>query len=87
MEGRIRVTCCKGKEGWKGRIWSLRKYLYATGWCWLCIRRYQILAPKAIPVGFMDGRKAAEALIGAMQLEENEYRLGHSKVRTARKRV
>lgn len=42
--------------------------------------RYTILAPTAIPAGFMDGRKAAELLIGALQLETNEYRLGHSKV-------
>ena len=42
--------------------------------------RYAILAPKAIPAGFMDGRKAVELLLEALQLETNEYRLGHSKV-------
>ena len=42
--------------------------------------RYIILAPKSIPAGFMDGRKATEALIEALQLENTEYRLGHSKV-------
>lgn len=50
------------------------------------LHRYTILAPTAIPAGFMDGRKAAELLIGALQLESNEYRLGHSKVRTKRPR-
>ena len=39
-----------------------------------------ILAPKSIPAGFMDGRKAAELLLGALQLEASEYRLGNSKV-------
>lgn len=57
--------------------------------CIMCLRdpllpnlvsRYAILAPKAIPAGFMDGRKACELLISALQLESNEYRLGNSKV-------
>ena len=39
-----------------------------------------ILAPKSIPAGFMDGRKAAELLLDALQLESSEYRLGNSKV-------
>lgn len=42
--------------------------------------RYAILAPKAIPAGFMDGRKAVELLLEALQLETSEYRLGYSKV-------
>lgn len=42
--------------------------------------RYQILAPTAIPQGFMDGKKAADKLIEALQLEENEYRVGTTKV-------
>jgi len=42
--------------------------------------RYVILAPQSIPAGFMDGRKACELLIGALQLESTEYRLGNSKV-------
>lgn len=42
--------------------------------------RYAILAPKAIPPGFMDGRKATELLIEAMQLDQKDFRLGHSKV-------
>ncbi len=44
------------------------------------IYRYAILAPKAIPAGFMDGRKASEKLLEALQLDSSEYRLGHSKV-------
>lgn len=45
-----------------------------------CLARYAILAPKAIPAGFMDGHKACELLLEALQLETSEYRLGHSKV-------
>lgn len=44
------------------------------------LTRYQILAPNAIPAGFMDGKKAADKLIEALQLEENEYRVGTTKV-------
>ena len=47
----------------------------------LPLHRYAILAPKAIPAGFMDGRKACDLLISALQLESNEYRMGNSKVR------
>ena len=46
----------------------------------LLLIRYAILAPKAIPPGFMDGRKATEKLIDALQLDQSEFRLGHSKV-------
>lgn len=46
----------------------------------LFFHRYAILAPKAIPPGFMDGRKATELLIEAMQLDQKDFRLGHSKV-------
>ena len=42
--------------------------------------RYTILAPSAIPAGFMDGMKATEKLVEALQLEENSFRMGHSKV-------
>ena len=38
------------------------------------------MAPKAIPAGFMDGRKACELILTDLALEANEYRLGHSKV-------
>lgn len=38
------------------------------------------MAPKAIPAGFMDGRKACELLLSDINLEANEYRLGQSKV-------
>lgn len=44
------------------------------------VYRYQILAPTACGGQFMDGRKACEKLLGALTLEENEYRIGTTKV-------
>ena len=41
---------------------------------------YQILAASAIPSGFVDGKVAAEKLIEALQLDQSEYRVGHTKV-------
>merc|ERR1711931_127513 len=43
-------------------------------------RRYQILAASAIPAGFVDGKVACEKLIEALQLDENEFRIGLTKV-------
>ena len=42
--------------------------------------RYTILAPKAVPAGFLDSRKATDLLIKEMQLSDTEYRMGLSKV-------
>ena len=42
--------------------------------------RYMILAPTAVSGGFMDGKKACEKLLDAMQLEKASYRVGTSKV-------
>ena len=42
--------------------------------------RYQILAPTAVSGGFVDGKKACEKLLDAMQLEKASYRVGTSKV-------
>lgn len=42
--------------------------------------RYSILAPNAIPAGFVDGKIATEKVLGALTLDANEYRLGHTKV-------
>lgn len=62
-----------------------QRYVYsmatnACGYIYNFCFRYAILAPKAIPAGFMDGRKAVELLLEALQLETSEYRLGYSKV-------
>merc|ERR1712142_46443 len=43
-------------------------------------QRYQILAASAIPLGFIDGKIACEKLIEALQLDENEFRIGLTKV-------
>lgn len=46
----------------------------------LVVFRYQILAPTAVSGGFVDGKKACEMLLDAMQLEKASYRVGSSKV-------
>eukprot|EP00118_Oscarella_pearsei_P003363 m.14044 g.14044 ORF g.14044 m.14044 type:complete len:1988 (+) comp25432_c0_seq1:98-6061(+) len=43
-------------------------------------QRYEILTPTAIPKGFMDGRKACQLMLEALDLDENLYRIGLSKV-------
>ena len=42
--------------------------------------RYSILAPNAIPQGFVDGKVVTEKVLAALQLDLNDYRLGHTKV-------
>lgn len=43
-------------------------------------KKYEILCPGKIAPGFVDGRKTAEILLQAAQLEENTYKIGLSKV-------
>ncbi|XP_059177767.1 myosin heavy chain, striated muscle-like isoform X1 [Physella acuta] len=43
-------------------------------------QRYSILAPNAIPQGFVDGKKVTENILLALQLDPQEYRLGTTKV-------
>jgi len=43
-------------------------------------QRYSILAPNAIPDGFVDGKKVTENILLALQLDPAEYRLGTTKV-------
>ena len=38
------------------------------------------MAPNAVPQGFVDGKVVTDKVLGALQLEENDYRLGHTKV-------
>merc|ERR1712240_606005 len=38
-------------------------------------QRYSILAPNAIPEGFVDGKKVTENILVALQLDPQEYRL------------
>lgn len=42
--------------------------------------RYSILAPNVIPQGFVDGKVVTEKVITALQLDQNEFRLGHTKI-------
>jgi len=43
-------------------------------------QRYSILAPNAIPKGFVDAKKATENILKDIQLSEEMYRLGITKV-------
>ncbi|KNC86589.1 hypothetical protein SARC_01270 [Sphaeroforma arctica JP610] len=43
-------------------------------------QRYEILTPGAVPKGFMDGRKACEKMIEALELSADEFRIGSSKI-------
>ena len=38
------------------------------------------MAASAIPEGFVDGKIVTEKVLTALQLDQNEYRLGHTKV-------
>ena len=42
--------------------------------------RYSILAPNAIPQGFVDGKQVTDKILTALQMDPNEYRLGSTKV-------
>ncbi|KAL4239400.1 hypothetical protein ACF0H5_000216 [Mactra antiquata] len=43
-------------------------------------QRYSILAPNAIPQGFVDGKQVTDKILTALQMDPNEYRLGSTKV-------
>lgn len=43
------------------------------------INSYTILAPTAVPKGFVDAKVAAEKVLSAIQLDENDFRYGHTK--------
>merc|ERR1719259_849643 len=43
-------------------------------------QRYELLTPNVIPKGYMDGKKACEMMINAIELEGNLYRIGQSKI-------
>ncbi len=43
--------------------------------------RYRILNPAAIPEGqFIDNKKGAEKLLGSLDIDHSQYKLGHTKV-------
>nr|CAG4640602.1 EOG090X00BY [Eulimnadia texana] len=43
-------------------------------------QRYELLTPNVIPKGFMDGKKACEKMIAALELDPNLFRVGQSKI-------
>uniref|UniRef100_T1J1V1 Myosin motor domain-containing protein n=1 Tax=Strigamia maritima TaxID=126957 RepID=T1J1V1_STRMM len=43
-------------------------------------QRYELLTPNVIPKGFMDGKKACERMIDALELDPNLFRVGQSKI-------
>lgn len=43
---------------------------------------YTILAPTVIPKGFVDAKVATEKVVGAIQLDENDFKFGHTKARS-----
>jgi len=43
-------------------------------------QRYSILAPNAIPTGFVEAKVVTEKVLGALNLEENDFRTGNTKV-------
>merc|ERR1739848_403958 len=43
-------------------------------------QRYELLTPNVIPKGFMDGKKAFEKMINALELDPNLFRIGQSKI-------
>jgi len=43
-------------------------------------QRYELLTPNVIPKGFMDGKKACEKMITALELDKNLFRIGQSKI-------
>ncbi|KAK6169002.1 hypothetical protein SNE40_020136 [Patella caerulea] len=43
-------------------------------------QRYSILAPNAIPEGFVEGKTVATKILQALELDTNEYKLGSTKV-------
>lgn len=43
-------------------------------------QRYEILVPNIIPKGFMDGKRACEKMINALEVDPNLYRIGQSKI-------
>ena len=44
-----------------------------------CFHRYSILAPNAIPAGFVDGKVASEKVLAALNIGD-QYRIGYTKV-------
>ena len=47
------------------------------------MKRYKVLNASVIPEGqFIDNKKAAEKLLGSIDVDHDQYRFGHTKVST-----
>ena len=46
--------------------------------------RYAILAPTAIPAGFVDAKQATEKVMKAIEIPEDNYRIGLTKASTTK---
>ena len=45
------------------------------------MKRYKVLNASVIPEGqFIDNKKAAEKLLGSIDVDHDQYRFGHTKV-------
>ena len=42
--------------------------------------RYSILAPSAIPEGFVEGKEVTGKVLEALNMDNDQYKLGHTKV-------
>lgn len=67
-------------RSWKVTLFDFDLHNFRSNQMSKFLFRYQILAPTAVAGGFMDGKKACEKLLDAMQLEKASYRVGTSKV-------
>ena len=48
------------------------------------MKRYKVLNASVIPDGqFIDNKKAAEKLLGSIDVDHDQYRFGHTKVSTS----
>lgn len=52
---------------------------FNTFYICIVLGSYSILAPNAIPPGFVDGKVASEKILAALEMGDN-YRIGHTKV-------
>lgn len=61
--------------------WSMRFCSFSQ---WLFSFSYRILNPSAIPeASFVDSRKAVEKLLGSLEIDQTQYKFGHTKVQKA----
>lgn len=45
------------------------------------VNRYTILAPNAVPKGFSEAKTVTTKILDAIELEETQFKIGHTKAR------